>query len=197
MYCFRRSTMAKKKYTKKKNVIWDSFDGNSAKDGIIATHGSTAGGWHKRWHLYEWAYHSQYVHQAPVTSDVTGHQTFIFTSLRAPGTGHPVIGHWVVNTSQRAPVSECWSAVNQASGTGHWAPVNRQLTYSPDIRQQTLGTEYWVANCRHSLSLEQSVTNEPQSSMNKQRGLLPLEPDFNTLSRPKYCYLTANKNLEV
>ena len=45
-----------------------------------------------------------------------------------------------------------------------------------------LGTEYRVADYRHSLSLEQSVTNEPLSSMNKQRVLLPLEPDFNTMS---------------
>ena len=43
---------------------------------------------------------------------------------------------------------------------------------------------YRVFDYRHSLSSEQSVTNEPQSSMNKQRLLLPLETDFNTLSDP-------------
>ena len=47
-----------------------------------------------------------------------------------------------------------------------------------------LGTEYRVADYKHSLSLEQSVKNEPPSSMNKKRVLLTLEPDFNTMSDP-------------
>ena len=52
------------------------------------------------------------------------------------------------------------------------------------IKQQTLGTDYRVSNYRHSLSSEQSVTIEPPNSMNKQRVLLPLEPDFSTMSDP-------------
>ena len=59
-------------------------------------------------------------------------------------------------------------------GTSHQAPV---------IRQQMLGAEHRVANFRQ-MSLEQSVANEPPNSRNKQRVLLPLEPDFSTMSDP-------------
>ena len=48
-----------------------------------------------------------------------------------------------------------------------------------------LDTGYQVADYRQSLTLEQSVAdNEPPSSMNNQRLLLPLERDFNTMSDP-------------
>ena len=55
---------------------------------------------------------------------------------------------------------------------------------SPVIRQQTLGTEHRQANYRQYLSSGQSVTKAPLNSLKKQRVLLPLEPDFNTVSGP-------------
>ena len=95
------------------------------------------------------------------------------------------------------------------SGTGQWVCtfrhrelVTRQLTLSPDTshwssntyywapvtdhqfgtRHQLLGTRYQMVNYTQSLNLEQSATNEPPSSMDNQRLILPLEPDFNTMS---------------
>ena len=45
-----------------------------------------------------------------------------------------------------------------------------------------------MAYYRHSLSSEQSVTNKLPNSMNKQRVLLPLKPDFNTMSDPSIVF---------
>ena len=46
-----------------------------------------------------------------------------------------------------------------------------------------MGSEQQVASYRQ-LSSQQSVTNEPLNSRNKQRLLQPLEPDFSTMSDP-------------
>ena len=89
----------------------------------------------------------------------------LLTSYRSPGTGH------------QAPVTK-----HQSPGTDHWAPSTSHQALS--TRHQWLGTWYQVADSRHSLSSDQLFANEPQSSMNKQRLLLHLELDFNTLSDP-------------
>ena len=105
--------------------------------------------------------------QAPGTSQAA-------SGSRAPGTGRgtrhrsPVTGHRALGTEYRSP-----SIGYLAPGYGHWVPVTR---YRASItRHQTPGT-------RHSLSSEQSQNIRLQSSTNRQRLLLPLDPDFTSLS---------------
>ena len=108
-------------------------------------------------------------------SQSIGHQSLL-TKHQSLGTGQRawIFRHWAPEPVTRHQSPGSWLL--------HWSTVTGHQ--SPGTGHQLLDTRYWVADYRHSLSSEQSVTNEPQSSVNKQRLLLPLEPDFNTLSDP-------------
>ena len=116
------------------------------------------------------------VHQAPATRQSTSRRQSLRIVHQAPGQWVPSdtwhrasVTRWLsLVTSQRAPV------------TGHQTLITSHQALG--TRHQSLGTGYHIASYRHSLNLEQSVTNEPPSSMNNQRLILPLEPDFNTIS---------------
>ena len=187
LYSSRRSTMFKKRLAKKKKVVQSDLSNyNSTRDGITTLHGSTAG---DRPHLGGIFTDVRSIHS--LRSPVTGHQAPVIftrhwsTSHWAPGTGHQSFRH--LSGEHQTPVtghrSVCVSSIgtghqsfrHQSPGTSHQAPV---------IRQQTLGSEHPMAICRQHLSSEQSFTNEPPNSGNKQRILLPLEPDFSTMSDP-------------
>ena len=79
----------------------------------------------------------------------------------------------------------------QTPGTGHKAPGTRHQAVdffavarhqAPGTRHQSLGTKYGMVS--YTQPLEQSINNEPQGSINNQRFILPLEPDFNIMYDP-------------
>ena len=119
-------------------------------------------------------------HQAQVTGHLSSRLWSSSSDYQAPVTGFRSMSldYQAPGTSQSPDTSH---RATRHWSTGHLGTRHQSIHLAPVIRQQTLGTEHRMANYRQRSS-EQSLANEPQNSVNTQRILLLLEPDFSAIS---------------
>ena len=178
LHSFRHATMAKtkttssKKYSKKKDPEW-SEDILSDIHGNTTLHGYTA--WCRK-HT-GCSSTDEHVNQSPGTRQSTSPGTRRWRH-RSPVTRH------------QAPGNECQSSGTRYRSPGSWPPGTSHQ--APVTRHQSPGTRQWALVSRHSWNSDQSLNNEHQSSTNRQRLLLPLEPAF--LSDPSFRHSEPPRN---